>query len=277
MPLFFWLSGMIAVPAAFLILMTSVIMVFSSLIPVVNSVVTPIIGDLLDMLIGVLNWSINRINEIPHLIIDKVWIDDIGLFVCYTGLGLFMIGLKYKRAKILYLSIAILIAYGIHHNVMKSQKQEESTIIAYYIHKNSIIEYINGGHHTYLHHDIDKASTEDWNCRNFRTYNMVQSKVTPKEMGVEQMLGLHLIEDKLILINPDKELLSYQLTKPIDLFIINNNDLKLNKSIIENYKIKQIVIDGAVYKSKKYLKEYLQEKDIAFHDTKESAFTYRLN
>ena len=275
-PLLFWLSGMVAVPMAFFILLVSIVMILSSIIPYISEVVTPIAGQILDTSLSFLNYCIDTINQFPLTIIDNIWIDKMGLSIVYSGLFLLMIGLKKEKAKLVYACIGILIAYGFFHFYNKNKEWQEESIIVYHIHKNSIAEYIHNGYLTYLSHSIEKENTETWNCRNYRTYKTVVDTLSKDHSGIEERYGLHNIKGHLVIINPEQQLLDYSCDHTIDLYIINNDNFKLHKSLLDQFNINQVVIDGSVIKSKFRLKKFLEEKSIQFHDTADGAFIYKM-
>ncbi len=276
-PLLFWLSGMIAVPLAFFILLVSIIMIISSCVPYVADMITPIAGYVLDTSLSLLNFGIYKINQFPYTIIDDIWIDRSGLAIVYSALILLMIGLKKEKAKWIYASIALLSIYGLMHRYTKNETWKSESIIVYHIYKNSIAEYIHNGYRTYLSHSIEKENTETWNCRNYRTSNMVIDTLSKTDREIEELHGLLYINNHLILINPSDQLLKYESKHTIDLYIINNDNYNLHKAVLSKFKIDQVVIDGSVIKSKYRLKKLLDKNSIRYHDTADGAFIYKMN
>jgi competence protein ComEC len=276
-PLLFFISGMVAVPMAFVILMISIVMTISSCIPFISDVVTPLIAELLNLALYFLNFSIHWINEFPYTIIDNIWIDKNGLLLSYSALLFLVIGLKIKKAKLVYLFFGILIFLGLIHRHHKIKIWEEASINVYHIYKNNIVEYISNGYRSYLCHNIEKESTERWNCRNYRTKNMVVDTMSiDKRNNIEMKYGLYNIKDKLIIVDPSSELKKYRVRDSIELYIITNDNYELHKTLISKNNIKQIVIDGNVIKNKYRFKKIAEEKNILFHDTADGAYLYKL-
>jgi uncharacterized membrane protein YphA (DoxX/SURF4 family) len=268
---------MVAVPMAFVILMISIVMTISSCIPFISDVVTPLIAYLLNLALYFLNFSIHWINEFPYTIIDNIWIDKNGLLLSYSALLFLVIGLKIKKAKLVYLFFGILIFLGLIHRHHKIKIWEEASINVYHIYKNNIVEYISNGYRSYLCHNIEKESTERWNCRNYRTKNMVVDTMSiDKRNNIEMKYGLYNIKDKLIIVDPSSELKKYRVRDSIELYIITNDNYELHKTLISKNNVKQIVIDGNVIKNKYRFKKIAEEKNILFHDTADGAYLYKL-
>jgi len=276
-PLLFWLSGIVAIPAAGMIIGLGIALVLTSLIPFVSAYITPIVGQLLEWVITGLNFSINLIDSIPHNIVDGIWIDRISLLILYFGLLIAMIGMTKKKAILIYACAGLFFLQGCYHLYETNKIWKEKNLVVYHIYKNSIAEFIAGGDRTYLLHNVNKESTENWNCKNFRMSKKVNKLTELSEKKIETRHGLIAIDTTLILVNPTKELLNHTVSEEIDLYFYTDDEIEIAKSIIEKYAIKKIVIDGSNIFTKKKIKGLLEERGIEYHDTAISgAFVYEL-
>lgn len=76
-PIYFWLSGILAVPLAFFILTTGILFLIFSWVPLVNI----FLGYLLEEGITTLNGWILLIREFPVMVVDRIWISLTQLFI----------------------------------------------------------------------------------------------------------------------------------------------------------------------------------------------------
>ncbi len=121
-PLYFILSGIIAVPlVTVLIYLGTFIFVIEFICSGFNEYISPIFNALLDFL----QFAISYLADLPYSKLDSLWLDPYVLILCYISILLFMIWLELRQYKFIASSLVAtyLVILSIHcRPVLMSQK-----------------------------------------------------------------------------------------------------------------------------------------------------------
>jgi competence protein ComEC len=127
-PVYFWLSGLIVVPAASVILSSCLLLLACSLISTAGA---GLIGNLLSFAVRQMNALIFRIEALPGSLIRGLWLDEIELLGLYGVLLLFMLGLFGKKARLLLWALALLLALTVKRSVKIWQAYQQKELVVY--------------------------------------------------------------------------------------------------------------------------------------------------
>lgn len=139
-PVYFWLSGLIVVPAASLILSGGLlIFLFESMIT--NG--AWIFGKAVEMIIYVVNQSIFIIQSLPFSVIKGIWISLFFAFVLYSVIGFLINAINTKRGKSLVFGMGLFLLFFIGAAFQKSQVINNKQLIVYDVYKSTLIHLID--------------------------------------------------------------------------------------------------------------------------------------
>lgn len=177
-PLYFWLSGLIVVPAAAVILPLGLLLFAVDGIPWIGWG----IGKILNGLVWFMNELIFQIQAFPGTLLEGIWIGSV-MFLLITGILITLINFIEKRRSVwiftLLSLILIILAIDLYGN-WKSYHQKE--IIVYYKKGASAIDIIDG-----LQCYTFSSRTEqlDYVVGNYQSYKRIKHKIDFPLNGTE--------------------------------------------------------------------------------------------
>ena len=182
-PSFFWLSGLVVVPAAGFILGGGLLLfMVESILPGWGAP----IGFLLDRLIFVVNWCIFQIHQIPHAVVKGIWIGGMVAFLLYLLIFCIIGVINTRRWKWVMYGAAFFAAISLNLAFKSFRQEQQQKIIVYDVYKYSLIDLVNGRDCITLQSaDIPEESVQ------FATENNRWA------MGVESVQTFSLSEDSL--------------------------------------------------------------------------------
>ncbi|MFT4971580.1 MAG: competence protein ComEC [Paraglaciecola sp.] len=262
-PCYFWLSGLIVVPAAGVILSAGILLfIFEAISPILG---VPF-GWFLDALIAVVNWCIFLIEQFPFSVIRGIWVSGFLAFLLYliifSLIGLF----NTYRWKWIMVGSGIFAFASLISAFRGFQKIGNQQIIVYDVYKNSLIDFVNGRDCYTLQNEDISEKTVSFAAQNNRW-----------EMGIEHFEMVNFSEDSLHIFNNwrfkegriqffnqdfaiiDRSLVDDFLSIKITvthLLIRNTPYLKMG-DLLEVFNFKTIIFDGSnkSYQVKKWQKE----------------------
>ncbi len=139
-PLYFWLSGVIVVPAAALILSLGMLLFLVNCIPIAGLIV----GKALTMVIWGVNSLIFGISQLPQSTIGGIWIDVWQLALLYFSLVCLMVFTACKRKLYVWLGLAGLLLVGGYNVWTHYQSEIQQEIVVYHRPGGSLVECFHG-------------------------------------------------------------------------------------------------------------------------------------
>ncbi len=267
LPVYFWLSGIFAVPAAYLILalgLCSLVIAFS-IGP--NNLLMNLIGLTLDTIITWFNKIIFFIQDMPFCSADNLWISPWSILIFYIGLAFFTIFIKSKEVIYLIGLLICLLVQVLLHNYENHMAWKKSTLYVYDNYNGTVIDYMTSGLlYEHLPRPMEQRSI-DFVAKNNRLYNRIQSKSSLQELAIEQRAALLSINGQLILIDPQKEDLKWTSSVPIDLLVLTSNSYGSLYQLNKNYCPKQVILDGTVKNKKWVYRKAAENLEIPIHIT----------
>ncbi len=140
-PIYFWLSGLIVVPAAGFILGGGLLLFL------LESIYTGLgmpIGFLLYWLIWLVNKGIFFLQNLPASVIEGIWITGLSAFVLYCSIALFVGAVNTRCGRNLIYSTGLLFFVFALSAWQKGGLINNKQIIIYDLYKNTLVECING-------------------------------------------------------------------------------------------------------------------------------------
>jgi len=265
--IYFWLSGIVAIPLAFIILISTILLLIFHLVKL--TLIAELISKVVSISTEYLYQSVLYISNLPHCSITDIHIsksDMICIYLCLTGIMLF---LKYKKKAILHCTIIILIINSLYLGYSKKNIWKTHELIVYHLYKKSYISYThNGNINEILKQNIDHENLNNLlfkfiNTRRIKAYKWKNQSSQTKKFC---------IQNKIIYINP----LNLKPKENIDILILTH----YHDNIIEfllTHKFEKIILDGNIdYFKKNEIIKQLNKLQIDFHDTSQSgAFIYK--
>lgn len=276
----FWLSGLIVVPAAFLILFLGLLMfVIEVTIPILN---IPI-GFALFWVIKIVNKIIFGIQQIPYSFIDGLWITKFSMFV-FVGIILFLsIYFLQKKVKWLYYALSILFFAAISYSFSNINIIKKQEIAFYNIKNETLIDFFEGKKLITLSSYVTKDKSENYAAKNHRWSKGIKKQ---ERYGLKEDISIlkkHFCKQKNLIQFHDTKIaiidtcLSYN-SKPtidVDILLLRNNATVTIENVQQHYNFKTLIIDNTNKpKQVKKWKIFCEKENITYHDLHEKAYLY---
>lgn len=231
-PCFFWLSGLIVVPAAGVILGLGIgIFIFEPIIPTIANC----LGFLLNGLIWCINWGIFLIHQLPYSVIRGIWISGFIAFLLYLIVFCLIGALNTYRWKWVMIGNGLFAFIMITFAFQSFQYNSQQKIIVYDVYKNSLIDCVDGRKcYALQNEDIPEKSVS------FATQN------NRWEMGITEVEEVHFSNDNLFLKNKLKIQNGY-------LQFANQVFAVVDTPLNENYPAEKIALDYIIIRNSPYL------------------------
>ena len=140
-PTYFWLSGIVAVPAAYCVLVLGILMIIMEyFLPLINE----IIDILLTSIFNVFIYSIQTIEHLPFATIDNLWLYTHELLLLYLSLGLFLAGRHVYKANYIIASLVVLMIFTFSRYHYTALSKTQAAVTIYDNYKGHIIDFYDG-------------------------------------------------------------------------------------------------------------------------------------
>lgn len=139
-PVYFWLSGIVVVPLASIILSSGLSLLVLHSVPFLGLILTKVLSSVL----WFLEWAVFSIQRLPGVRLEGVWLDgfELGLLTMLILLTTIYILFRYTRVLIFSVSIILMLqVYGFTTSALKSR---EGIFICYFISGNSGADLLFG-------------------------------------------------------------------------------------------------------------------------------------
>lgn len=140
-PIYFLISNLFVIPGAILILITSIILVAVSFIPVLASGVSFI----LHWMIKLLNLSVFTTENLPFSLIDNVYLTTFQCWVLLASLFFFVLLLKQKQFSYLLISAVWVCLFSLLQWLHFKDDIDHERLVVYNVSRHSGIEFIRNG------------------------------------------------------------------------------------------------------------------------------------
>ena len=191
-PFYFWLSGLIVVPAAMLILSGGVLLfVVESLLPFL----APVVGYLLYWVIWIMNALVYFIEQMPAALLQGLWIGMGGMLLLYFILsGLTYLFWRGKKNRVLAALASLCLVLGaIAWQSFERHQQKEMVI--YQLSQHSMIDLVDGRELLSISSTDLEEKSINFAAQNYRWKKGIQKKSEINLMA-EKVVGDHWYYDR---------------------------------------------------------------------------------
>ncbi len=268
-PTYFWLSGLIVVPAAPIILVLGLLIFFFSLF---SSTIVSALAFVLMKFLWVVNAVIFMIQKLPIHIISDIHITFYELVLLYIVVAMIMIWIYSANKKYLWTALLFLCITCISFSARKISYLYQKKLIVYHTQGN-LIDYIEGKEvYTFKNEELSEKN-EDFAASMYRAFygaKKIKENILFKNNFIT-IKGL-----KIYVLNENYYQRRSIKNIDIDIIIIQNNPFINFKNLVKEFNCKKIIVDGSnSYGKIKFWKKAAKEYNIEFHNTKEhGAFIY---
>ena len=276
LPNYFWLTGIVAVPAAFAILSVGLTLLALHF-TIGTSIITTATGVILKYLISWFNCFIFGIQKIPFCSADNLWLSRSSLILIYLALLLLALCIKFRKSKLLFGSIIVLLLQSALHITENKIEREKHLVFIYDSYKSSFIDIYKYGYaSSYSLQAIDPTQSKYINGNN-KLYQRIVADTSLAAFNIDTVHNIMRINNHLLLLYPNKNNLNYCISDSIDLAILSKDSYHNIDKLTERYPIKKVILDGTFDSDKYWLRKRLNEKGIPCHLTSiQGAYVYDL-
>lgn len=264
-PLFFWLSGLVAVPLSGLVLMLGLLLFLLEAL----HIPAEWIGQILAWSIQLLNGLIVAIHELPQAVISGFWWNALATLGIYGVLALVCVALYRRKLRWLNLALGLLLIWALGQWPGIFQTQAQRQLVCYHIPKASMLDLIQG-------REVLTLSTADsipalMAAQNHRFHLQLQKE---HQLGWQSSFswGPVVLQSGCLVFGKCKiGLVGENESPPLlpyDYLLIHHNPRIYPEDIRRETKL--IIIDGSNrFGTRRWVKKLATELDVPVHDTAE--------
>lgn len=141
-PVYFWLSGLIVVPAASVILSCGLLLFF---LESISGVLGMLVGVPLYYFIKFINLLIFGIQKLPGSIIEGIWISGTTALLLYVGIAFLAVSINTRHGRKITYGMLILTGVFILSAFQKGAVINNRQVTVYDVYKNTLIDFISNG------------------------------------------------------------------------------------------------------------------------------------
>ncbi|MDH3649276.1 MAG: ComEC family competence protein [Saprospiraceae bacterium] len=170
-PLYFWLSGIFTVPAAFLLLTAGFTFLLLQWVPVVGI----LLGGLLHSIAKAMNFIVFLLQKLPYVEVDGLWPDAIYLLLIVSAIALFTAFLRLKRTTYLVAFLSVFLLTLVYRTNALLQRNNQTRLVYYFISGDSYGELFVGRNSYPLMRKQMEEKTLKYVIRNCRDLNGIDT------------------------------------------------------------------------------------------------------
>ena len=163
-PVYFWLSGLVVVQAATLILSLGILLFAVSWLAPLAMVV----GKILYGIITAMNWIVFAIGALPGAVIRGFWLPLWVVVAAYLSLAGFLHSLAAHRVRGVLFGLALLTAIGVHYSFTAYRQLDQQEMVIYQTRQGILIDCFYRNRCTTLKTSDLSASNEQFAAENNR-------------------------------------------------------------------------------------------------------------
>ena len=283
-PVMFWLSGLIVIPAATIILSLGIL---TLVLEWISPFLASWIGWLLDYIIYGVNQSIFWIQSLPVNKIEGIWLPSFSMFLLY-GIILSLVFMiqnnlihqHQKRLKGLFAILSMIFVMTSFTSINHIGQQKKEQVFVYNVYKHSIISFVDG-HSLYRFQSdsIDKKSiafSVDGHENALRISNKQVSSIgdSIQNKNIYANGNIVYFHQKTFLIIDNKfdlEEIEHQIE--VDFVILTGNPKLYLKNLVAKIKCQQVIVDASNNVKKiGYWKKDAKELGVDLYDVNDGAW-----
>ncbi len=274
-PIYFWLSGIIVIPGAVVILSLGLLMMVLDLchLSILNE---SLIANLLTNVLDLFYYVVEYIQNLPFGLVENIWLDPYQVLFCFLTILLLSLFMHFRKAKYLITSLLGLVFYlGIH--IHHTHQQLESINLTIYHQKDiSNIDVFYENKLIHIASDTQNSTdifTNTYHRMKHRIKESVNDLKTIPNKVIEVRESFFRIKNRVFLLAHNGDISKKMSDLPTD-YVILMNDADVDiKTLRKQFDIRNVIVDGSnsnYYKKKQ--KKQCSYYRIPFYDTKTEAF-----
>ena len=276
-PVYFWLSGLVVIPAAVLI-MTFAVTLFVVMLMIPELGFIP--GMILYGILYITNGLIFLISQLPGAIISGIWISPSGLILLYLIILAVVIAIERKQFRWLQISAILLLLFSLNFSYHRIKTGQKSELVFYHTNKNkTLIDAIDRSISWSLRSKNISDKDVDFLAKNYRIKSGVQEVQNFQKdelmRSPEFFYHDHLIQFKNIKIQIVDGYQMPQYIQPpvVDYILLENNTSVKLKTLAEYFKTKKFIVsaNNSFWKIEQWKKEAVVDCEL-IDIKKEGAF-----
>jgi len=250
-PVYFWLSGLVVIPAALVIMMFAVaLFIIAVLVPKLSFIP----GVILYTILYLTNGLIFLISKLPGAVLSGIWISPFGLILLYLMILSVVIAIESKRFRWLQLSAALFLLFSLNFSYHKIKSKNKSELIFYHTNKNkTLIDAINHSVSWSIHNEDLSETDIDFMAKNYRTNSGIQTihsiEKDERHRSPEFFYHGRLIQFKNIKIQiiDGKHFHRYHEPPTVDYILLENNTSVKLEELAAYFKTKKFILSANNY------------------------------
>ncbi len=267
-PTYFFLSSLIAIPAAFLILATGLGLLLVSTIPIpLLSSIARVLSLVLDQLLTALNWFIYNIQQLPFSHAENLSLSNTSILLIYLVILLAAFYAINHNSKILTALLSLILIQSISRHLENYKLSKEPKLVIYDIYGESYADLFIDCTHVPLHLSINNPKQISYNTSGHQIAQRTRGISSLSDHDIEENEHILLYNDQLILLYPDHNILAKRIDKPIQLAILSAQQELDVRHLLGQFQIEQIILDSSFKKEKYQLQKIITEHGIPVHCT----------
>ncbi len=140
-PLYFAISGVVAVPLVTLIIYAGTLVV---VIEPIFSQLNILLGYILNILIQILNTAIKSISTWPFVKLENIWVSEWALLLCVVSIFLFVLWIEFRALKVFYSFLGVLFLIVLENRYDVIDASSRQNLVMYDVFGGSILDCIEG-------------------------------------------------------------------------------------------------------------------------------------
>ena len=283
-PIYFWLSGLVVVPAAFLILLLGILLfLLEAIVPGSGAWV----GIGLQYFIEGVNWVVFFIGKLPGSVVTGVWLSAFVVLLIYVIIGQTAIAIYTKKIRWAIGALSILTFISLNYSLSKFENYQNRKITIYNIYKHTAIDFFDGGYLYHLKNERLREQTLNFAVQNNRWASGVKKRQTffledSIDFTSNTLFGkgnfFQFYDKKLAIIG--EPISGFPSTKlKVDYLLIQNNPKIDLQQLFEHFELDLLIFDAsnAKWRVEKW-KEVCTLMNVPFYDiNEEGAWVLDLN
>ena len=280
-PTYFWLSGLVVVPAAGIILSLGLLLFFF------HWCFSPLAYVLAKLLYGII-WGVNAvifaIEQLPFSLFQGIWIGLFGAILIYLIFLAIILAINTRQYRAIVAAAFLLFVFSASHAFRHFFQHQKRQIVIYHIPQHSIIDCIDGKQlYTLLSEEINEKNY-GYTVDNYRwslgieaintTYFYDSLQLEKTWIYEPPFIGFY--DKKIALV--DKPIVQNASHKiKVDWVLLRGNPKVYIEALLENYDFDQLIFDASnsLWRTEKW-KESCERLGVPFYDINEQG-AFRLD
>ena len=270
-PTYFFISNLIVIPTAFLIMILGITMFSMNLF---SEMIGSFVGTLLECVVRGMNYLITAVEIIPGSLITWLHYDTLQVVCVYSFIILLIIGIHKRLSFYIYASLLVALLFVCRSTTLSWQQTSNDTIIIYDFRNSTAIDFVKNGHASLYLSSKETVDSEtlEFKINPYRRANGLNSYdedvVEMKSLfGNDGRLKFELVGNLKILVL-DSSLNEYEIKTPItsDILIVNNHSIKNLTWLTDNFDFKILIIGSKnTWGYSGWIKKELEAQGILCH------------